>query len=395
MASAPSIGDDGFYHPASEPEIIALVQKALSDNVGIRCRGAAHSLSRAIYTDPGKGFPQLQNIVSEQAAPQGPNLNIMLDQYYGLTWLDEKKGIIEVEAGIHLGLDPNDPTGTSTLQNSILYQIFLKGFTLSDLGGISHQTVSGFLMTGSSGGSLLYSIEENIMAISLIDGTGTMQWFEKEDEYFGAAVLSLGLMGIVSKVRLQLTPNYNIYGQQITYPVELNSCPIDLLGNGTNGKPGLVDFLKKTPYSRLLWWPQDKVNRLVIWEATRGAAMPVFDCAPYEEFADTTFMTNLEELAASLLFTMLGNSKFSVAWTKLKSSFNEFYDETTELWGNGFFGWLFAGIVTFLLRCIGFVLMLFFMTFRGVLNWLYPIVLDQLQPLTKKRQRPVVYGLHL
>jgi len=384
MAAVPPIGDDGFYHPSSEDEIIALVQKAASENLEIRCRGAAHSLARAIYTDPGKGLLQLPNVVSEQNAPQGPNLNLMLDQYYGLTWIDEEKGIIEVESGIHLGLDPNDPTETSTLQNSLLYQIFQKGFTLSDLGGISHQTVSGFLMTGSSGGSLMYSIEENILAISLIDGTGTMQWFDKGDEYFNAAVLSLGLLGIISKVRLKLTPNYYIYGQQITYPVELDKCPIDLLGNGANGKLGLEDFLKKTPYSRLLWWPQDKVNRLVIWQATRGAALPVFDCAPYEEFTEDSFMTNVEQLGASMLFTALGNSKFSVAWKKLKASFAEFNEATTESWGNGFIGWLFAGIVTFLLRIIGFILVLFLMTFRCILEWLYPIILDQLQPLTKK-----------
>lgn len=384
MISAPPIGQDGFYHPSNETEIIALVQKALAENLGIRCRGAAHSLSRAIYTDPGKGLPKLRNVVSEQNPPQGLNLNLMLDQYNKLIWLDEEQGIIEVEAGIHLGLDPNDPTGTSTLQNSLLYQIFQKGFTLSDLGGISHQTVSGFLMTGSSGGSLWYSIEENIVAISLIDGAGRMQWFKKNEDHFGAAVLSLGLMGIVSKVRLKLTPNYNIYGQQITYPVEVKNCPIDFLGDGRDGKPGLVDFLKKTPYARLLWWPQYKVNRLVIWEATRGAAMPVFDCAPYEEFTDKSFSTNIEELAASLLFTMLGNSKFAVAWKKLKASFAEFYNETTSLWGNGFWGWLFAGIITFLLRIIGFILVFFLMTFRGILDWLYPIILDQLQPLTKK-----------
>jgi hypothetical protein len=383
MTPAPTIGDDGFYHPSTEAEIIALVQKALAENIGIRCRGAAHSLSRAIYTDPGKGFPQLPNIVSEQAPPQGPNLNLMLDKYDKLTWLDEEQGIIEVEAGIHLGLDPNDPTGTSTLQNSLLYQIFQKGFTLSDLGGISHQTVGGFLMTGSSGGSLWYSIEENILALSLINGAGNAEWFEKGHPHFGAAVLSLGLFGIVSKVRLQLTPNFNIYGQQITYPVNLDKCPIDLLGNGAEGKPGIVEFLKKTPYARLLWWPQDKVNRLVIWEATRGAVMPVFDCAPYEEFADNTTLTNIEELFASMLFTMLGNSKFSVAWKKLKASFDEFDDQMTQVWGNGFWGWLFAGILTFLVQVIGFLMVLFFMTFRGILLWLYPIVLDQLQPLTK------------
>ena len=379
----PTIGDDGFYHPSTEEQLIALVKKAGAENLQVRCRGAAHSLSQAVYTDPGQGFPQLPNEVSEQEPPQGPNLNIMLDQYAALVWLDEKEGLIEVEAGIHLGCDPNDPTGVSTLQNSLLYQVLQKGFTLADLGGISHQTVSGFLMTGSSGGTVMYGIDENILALSMIDGNGNLEWFEAHHEHFNAIVLSLGLLGIVSKVRLKLTPNFNIYGQQITYPIDA-TCPIDLFGPGSPTQPGLETFLRETPYSRLLWWPQKGVNRLVIWQASRGAAMPVFDPAPYEEFEDNSFMTNVEELGASMLFTMLGNDKFSEAWSKLQTSFDKFDDLTTQGWGNGFLGWLFAGIVTFLFRVIGFLLTLFLMTFRGLLNWMYPKLLDQLQPLTKK-----------
>jgi len=384
LLQTPLIGADGYYHPTNEEEIIALVQKATNESLEIRCRGAAHSMSRAIYTDPGEGYPPLPNEVSEQKPPQGLNLNIMFDQYYKLTWLDETSGIVEVEAGIHLGYDPEDPTGTSTLENSLLYQAFEKGFTLSDLGGITHQTVSGFLMTGSSGGSLWYSIDENLLGLSIIDGNGTLEYFDKDNENFGAVVLSLGLLGIVSKVRLQLTPNFYIYGQQITYPTDPGSCPIDLLGDGTAGKPGLESFLQQTPYSRLLWWPQKKVERMVIWEASRGAALPVFDPAPYEEFADKTFFTNLEQLGASMLFTMLGNSKFLIVWKKLRPSFAEFKNLTIQAWGGGFFAWLFANIITFILKVFGFVLTFFFMTFTGLLHAIYPVVVDILQPLTKK-----------
>ena len=380
----PPKGADGFYHPITENEIVALVQKAAEESLEIRCRGAAHSLARAIYTDPGIGDPPLPNEVSEQKPPEGPNLNIMFDQYSKLVWIDEAKGIIEVEAGIHLGYDPEDPTGTSTLENSLLYQAFNKGFTLSDLGGISHQTVSGFLMTGSSGGSLWYTIDENILALSIIDASGTVEWFTRESEEFGAVVLSLGLLGIVSKIRLQLTPNFNIYGQQITYPTSPDACPIDLLGNGANGKPGLETYLQQTPYSRILWWPQEKVERVVIWEASRGTAMPVFDPAPYEEFADNNFVSNVEQLGASMLFTMLGNSKFLVVWKKLKPSFAEFRHLTELSWGGGLFAKVIAAIITFLLKCIGFLLTLFFMTFNGLLHAIYPVVVDVLQPLTKK-----------
>jgi hypothetical protein len=384
LSLSPPIGADGFYHPSNENELIALVQKAAGELLEIRCRGAAHSLARAIYTDPGEGEPPLPNEVSEQKPPKGPNLNVMFDLYNKLIWVDKEKGIIEVEAGIHLGYDPEDPTGTSTLENSLLYQAFVNGFTLSDLGGISHQTISGFLMTGSSGGSLMYSIDENITALSIIDGNGNLQWFDSSEDEFGAMVLSLGLLGIVSRVRLQLTPLFNIYGQQITYPTQPAECPIDLFGSGTPGKPSLESFLKATPYTRLLWWPQEKVERVVIWEASRGTAMPVFDPVPYEEFAKDSLVANIEQLLASILFTMLGNSKIMVVWEKLKPSFTEFRHLTELSWGGGFFAKAAAWVLTFILKIIGFIMVLFFMTFTGLLHALYPVVINTLQPLTKK-----------
>lgn len=385
--TSPTIGNDGFYHPSTESEIVALVQQAVSSKLGIRCRGAAHSVSHAIYTDSGTGYAPLPNEVSEQLPPQGPNLNLMFDKYTQLTWIDEANGIIEVETGMHLGYDPEDPTGQSTLENNLLYTVFLKGWTLSDLGGITHQTVGGFLMTGSAGGTTQFNLEENLLAVRMIDGLGNVEWIEKDTnpDLFYAAALSMGLLGIISKVRLQLTPNFFIYGQQITTSTNPTDCPIDLFGDGsTNGKPSMQTFLEQTPYTRLLWWPQKKVERVVIWQAVRGTATPVFDPQPYFEFGTTPFSTNLEQIAAAILFTLLGNTSFCQTWLKLSSSFSEFKKNIARTWGNTLLAKIGASIVTLLIKVIGFVLVLFFSIFRGLLIWLYPYVIDILQPITKK-----------
>lgn len=86
-----SKGRDGFYHPTTEAQIVALVMKAYAEGLQVRCRGASHSIAWAIYTDQGAGDKPVPNKVSEQHPPQGPNINIMLDQYYKLTWCDEQK----------------------------------------------------------------------------------------------------------------------------------------------------------------------------------------------------------------------------------------------------------------------------------------------------------------
>ena len=47
-----------------------------------------------------------------------------------------------------------------------------KGWALPDLGGITHQTVSGFLSTGSAGGSLHHDAKDGVQAMEIVDGTG-------------------------------------------------------------------------------------------------------------------------------------------------------------------------------------------------------------------------------
>jgi D-arabinono-1,4-lactone oxidase len=381
-------GDDGFYHPANEDQIIYLIKKASAEGLQIRCRGAAHSIAWAIYTDPGKGNPPIANKVSEQQPPSGPNINIMLDRYTKLAWIDVEKGIVEVEAGIHLGVDPEDPAGTSTWQNSLLGQAFDKGWTLGDLGGITHQTVSGFLSTGSAGGSLTHDLDDNIQALRVIDGTGQPQWIAKDsdEELFHAMRISLGLLGIISKVRLQLTPNYYIYGQEITTPAELKECAIDLYGSGRNGKPSLQEFLLKTPYTRILWWPQQGIERIVTWQAVRGNSLPVFDPIPYKQFGDTQFSTELMQIGGAILFTLLGNRSLFTAWRKLGKGFKEFNEHLEQLWQRKcgkFLGWLFATVVALLVKATAFILVVIFGKLKSLLHWLYPKIVELLQPLTK------------
>ena len=387
--------DDGYYHPKNEEEITCLVKKAYNEGLQVRCRGAAHSVAWSIYTDPGKDDQPIRNKVSVQKPPEGPNINIMLDRFTNLQWINEEKGIVEAEAGIHLGLDPDDPTGTSTLKNSLLFQAFEKGWTLNDLGGITHQTISGFLMTGSAGGSLTYDLSENILAFRVIDGLGDVKWIEKDNEIFNAMALSFGLLGIITKVRFQLTRNFYIYGQEFTTPTAIDDCPIDLFGPGQGKKPGLAEYLKRTPYTRILWWPQKGANRIVIWEAVRGDTLPAFDPAPYKEFGDIPFFTKLEQLGAAILFTLLGNKGFFKIWGKLYKDFKRFRILIKKLWQKKlgkklgkflgkFLGWLFSGLLTLFIQVISFLPILFLSIFRVFLRLLLPIVIRSLQPLTKK-----------
>ena len=162
---------DGFHHPASEEELVDLVKAAYREGRQLRVRGAAHSSLRRGLHRPGRDPRRTGSDV--QTPPAGPNLNLMLDRYRGWRVRDEARKLVEAEAGIHLGADPSDPTGTATLETSLLWQLATeKGWSLQDTGGITHQTVSGFTATGSSGGSLQFSANRNLWGFRIVDGRG-------------------------------------------------------------------------------------------------------------------------------------------------------------------------------------------------------------------------------
>ena len=374
---------DGYYRPSTEDEIVNLVKYAYENGLQVRCRGAAHSVAHSIYSDPNTE----PNKVNVEKPPEGPNINIMLDQFRKLDWIDKEKGLIEVEAGLNLGLDPRDPSGVSTLENSLLYQTFKEGWTLEDLGGITHQTVSGFQSTGSAGGTTMYTLEDNLIAFRVIDGMGNVEWVEKGSELYNAFGVSMGLLGIITKVRIQLTPNFYIYGQQITTRTSLEKCPIDLFGDGRDGKPSYEEYLRNTPYTRMLWWPQKGVDRVVIWEAVRGKTLPAFFPAPYKEFANTFAATQVEQLGASILFTTLGNKGFIRTWSKLQLSFKAFYENLKKFWSKklgSFIAVILSAFFVALFYIIALPLVLFFSIFKFVLWILYAPIVSMLQPISKK-----------
>ncbi|NOT73612.1 MAG: FAD-binding protein [Cyclobacteriaceae bacterium] len=378
---------DGFYHPSTEEEIVYLVKEAATRNVKIRCRGAAHSLSHAIYAGP-LDYP---NKVSLPHPSRSEHINIMLDRYKKFRWLDDKTGVVEVEAGIHLGDDPNDDPGQSSFENGLLYQIKAKNFTLEDLGGIIHQTLSGFLMTGSSGGSLQYNIIDNIEAFSMIDGEGNVEWFYKGEDHFNALLTSLGVQGIMSKIRLKLSPMFIIEGEEKT--VAMKECEVDLFDEKTlDKKVPLMDFFKKNAYARLLWWPQPKVERVVIWKADRPQDPPEdnFERQPYSSLSKYPFTALFLQTGGCVIFTMLKNRYFFKAWKKLLPVFMAYKNSVYQIWGSTFTAWVAAWIVVYLLMIVCFAIsILFFIVkiFEPKSNpWLPTWVVKMFQGITKKGQ---------
>ena len=392
MAESIQKGTDGYYHPSTEAELVGLVKRAHDEGLQIRVRGATHSVARAIYTDAGSPDKNVPNKVSHKKPPKGPHINIRLDLYRGFHWVDKDAGIVEVDAGIHLGVDPDDES--TRLEDGFLYRIFEEGWALSDLGGITQQTVSGFLSTGSAGGSTTYDLGENLLGFRVIDGTGNVEWVTKEsnEDLFNAVGLSFGLLGIISKIRFKLVPLYHVNGQEFVKPTSLDECPIDLFGDGNMDKPSLEEYFRKTAYSRILWWPQKKVDRVAIWQAVRGDATPVLDPRPYEQFGDDLFFAQLQQLAGGIVFTILGNRGFFKTWWKIRPDFKRFRQRIIKRWSEAigsFLSTIFIWLICIVAFPLVFLIVLFFSLFRGLMVALFPAVVEVMQPFTRRRKSEV------
>jgi hypothetical protein len=313
-----SAAADGFHHPATEQELVELVRTAHREGRGLRVRGSAHSVSHAIYADPLAG---VANRVNQQTPPAGENVNVMLDRYRGWRVKDEERKLVEAEAGIHLGADPGDPTGTATLETSLLAQLAgEKGWTLSNTGGITRQTISGFVATGSSGGSLRHTSNADLHSFRVIDGTGEAHELSRDDpdpSGFLAMAPSMGLLGVISTITFECVDLFAIEGEESIESVD--GCAIDLIGSG-DGRPTLEAFLRETDYARLEWWPQRGAERVVTWQARRIEAPPGFEPDPYERFGSSP---EAAQQVIGILFTILGNlDDLSQARPKLEDAFD-------------------------------------------------------------------------
>ncbi|MEO9462260.1 MAG: hypothetical protein ABJ242_05945 [Marinomonas sp.] len=379
-----AIGADGLYHPANEAEVIALIQYAQANNKQVRGRGATHSVAWSIYTDPEGNTPP--NRTLEQHPPQDGQINIAFDKMRALDWIDETAGIIEAEPGINLGWDPEDPFGVSTLENSFLHQIFEKGWAVNTLGGITHQTLAGFTASGSAGGSTRYAWD-NAVAFRMVDGLGNAAWIEKGSAEFDAVSTSMGLMGVITKMRLQLVPMYNVAGTEKMTPVTGPEAPMDLFGDGSASQPSLEQHLKDRPYTRTVWWPQKGAERIQTWEAKRVPASDK-NLVPYQQFTPN-FTGQTMQLAAATFFVLLGNNSVSRIMGFLGSKVSHYFTvlgPVMKRGGSGFFARLLAYVAAVFVSAIVLLLGLVLSIFKGSARALFPKLLPAFSPMTKPGQ---------
>jgi hypothetical protein len=314
-------GPDGCYHPATEAELAAVVRHASAAGGQLRVMGSTHSVWRAIVTDRFDG-----------ASTPAHEFTVVLDRY--VTVFEAKPDpsnpdgrLVEVQAGCHIGLAPARPVQARMVErpapssvrepspwhdgsweNSLTATLHHRdGLALPDLGGISHQTIAGYISTGSAGGTVKWSIHDAIARLRVIDAAGCVTELTPDGgdpDWFHAAGVGMGLCGVISTITFRCIPTFDIVGRE-SVSAASRSDDLDFYGERpASGLPSLEQFLLDTDYARLMWWPQRKFDRLVVWQARRAPFEPRRRLRPYREIAHFPVAS---QVAASIVYTVLGN----------------------------------------------------------------------------------------
>jgi L-gulonolactone oxidase len=164
--------------PASVTELQQVVADAAAAGTRVKPVGAGHSFTAI-------------------AAPAPGGIQLRLDRLAGILRADRETGLVTVLAGTRLHE-----------LNEALWHL---GLSMSNLGDIDVQTISGAISTGTHGtGAKLGGIATQVRALQLVLADGTLRGVDavSEPDLFAAARVGLGALGVIATVTLQCEPAF-------------------------------------------------------------------------------------------------------------------------------------------------------------------------------------------
>ncbi|MFE5894436.1 D-arabinono-1,4-lactone oxidase [Streptomyces sp. NPDC056468] len=174
--------------PASVEELAAAIRRAGEDGLKVKAVGSGHSFTSIAATDGVLIRPQLLT---------------------GIRDIDREAMTVTVEAGTPL-----------RRLNAALAR---EGLSLTNMGDIMEQTVSGATSTGTHGtGRESSSIAAQIKALELVTADGSvLTCSEKENpDVFAAARIGLGALGVVTAITFAVEPIFLLSAREEPMPLD-------------------------------------------------------------------------------------------------------------------------------------------------------------------------------
>ncbi|KAB1142910.1 FAD-binding protein [Streptomyces luteolifulvus] len=177
--------------PASVEELSAAVRRAAEDGLKVKAVGSGHSFTAIAATDGVLIRPQLLS---------------------GIRHIDREAGTVTVGAGTQL--------------KRLNMALAREGLSLTNMGDIMEQTVSGATSTGTHGtGRESGSIAAQITALELVTADGSVltcseKGTEEERAVFAAARIGLGALGIVTAITFAVEPVFLLTAREEPMPFD-------------------------------------------------------------------------------------------------------------------------------------------------------------------------------
>jgi len=174
--------------PGSTDEVAAEVKRSAQDGLAVKAIGSGHSFTGVAVA---------------------PGVQLLPDRLDRLHSIDRANGLVTVDAGIPLHQ-----------LNPLLAQ---NGLAMEILGDIDRQTLAGAVSTGTHGsGAKFGSISTQVRALELVlaDGSVVQCSATERPELFEAARVSMGALGVITKVTLQCVPLYALHAVDAPMPLD-------------------------------------------------------------------------------------------------------------------------------------------------------------------------------
>ena len=172
--------------PASTDEVADAVRRAAADGLRVKPVGTGHSFTAAAQTE---------------------GLMLRPDRLTGVRRVDREEGTVTVAAGTPL--------------KQLNRELAELGLSLTNMGDIMEQTVSGAVSTGTHGtGRDSAAIAAQIVGLELVTADGSVLRCSRTEnpEVFAAARVGLGALGVVTEITFAVEPEFLLTAREEPMP---------------------------------------------------------------------------------------------------------------------------------------------------------------------------------
>ncbi|MGW0823011.1 D-arabinono-1,4-lactone oxidase [Streptomyces sp. NPDC002845] len=233
--------------PASVDELAAVVRQAAEDGLKVKAVGSGHSFTAAAATDGVLIRPQLLT---------------------GIRKIDREAMTVTVQAGTPL--------------KRLNMALAREGLSLTNMGDIMEQTVSGATSTGTHGtGRDSGSIAAQIKGLELVTADGEVltcseRGTEEERAVFAAARVGIGALGIVTAITFAVEPVFLLTAREEPMPFERVLAEFD-------------ELHAENEHFEFYWFPHTGNTNTKRNNRSSGPEAPV---SPVRGFVEDEFLSN-------------------------------------------------------------------------------------------------------